>query len=393
MKIRKIYIKRYAKNEIESRVREIEKTEILNKKKPHSRKNVRSSVLTMLNQIYDNRQKILLSILVFIVSLGGFLLLYSVFNPRFDVFTSLSGLSSYFVAILTVLYVLVTSNQLDLMAKQLDEMKKGRELQNQPFPLINLIEMKLEKPRYYTLPFTRKRNAMSRYWIDIVVKNIGSSPAVCLQALAILTIPSEKETIVYKSITGSIAALDEKSKSSLNEEKSKQRLSKEDILSLRSSFDDNGIFSFLFLDDNNGMLLKSIVEGTYYTYSKLTIKILYKNVLGGCFELRNEYRMLAKSESTQNQTFENWSNQLILSDTNFHDELQELDLADDYSEWRKLLEQLDKKFKEPLIGNDFEELDIVPINGTFSIKPISEKEYNEILKEISMELEKLLSTK
>jgi hypothetical protein len=344
----------------------------------------------MLNQIYENRQKILLSILVFIVSLGGFLLLYSVFNPRFDVFTSLSGLSSYFVAILTVLYVLVTSNQLDLMAKQLDEMKKGRELQNQPFPWINQVEMKLEKPKYYSLPFTRERNAMSRYFVYIVVKNIGSSPAVCLHALAILTIPYERETIVYESFSGSIAALEEKNKSSLSEEKSKQRLSKEDMLSLHSSFNDNGMFNFLFLYDNNGILLKSIKEGTYHRHPRLTIRILCKNILGGCFELHNEYRMFANSDSTQSQTFENWSNQLMLSNINFHDELQELDLTPDLEEWHKLFKQLNEKFQKPLIGNDFEELDVVPTSGSFSIKPISEEEYNKTLKDISMKLEEQL---
>jgi hypothetical protein len=347
----------------------------------------------MLNQIYENRQKILLSILLFIVSLGGFSLLYSVFNPRFDIFTCLSGLSSFFIAILTVLYVLVTSNQLDLMAKQLDEMKKGRELQNQPFPWVNQIEMKLEKPRFYMFPQNGKCRAISRYWLTIDVKNIGSSPAVCIHALSILEIPSEKETIVYKSITSSIAALEEKSNSPLYENdiegKLKQNLSKEDTLRIHFSCADNGIFRFIFIQDYTGMLLKSVIIPAFYKQPKLIIRILYKNVLGGCFELHNEHGLDIRSLTTV-QTFENWSSQIILSDTNFHDELQEIDSKKNFEERHKLFDQMQGQFQKQIVGNDFEELDVVPADGRFSIKPVSEEEYNKALKDISGILEEIV---
>lgn len=301
--------------------------------------------------------------------LGGLALLYSMFNPSFDVFTCLSGLSSFFVAILTVLYVSVTSSQLDLMSKQLDEMKKDRELQTQPFPLILNAEMILERPLIYAKPREPKYRALSRSRINIVLKNIGSSPAVCIDTICILTIPSDEKIIVSEGIPNRINILEENCK---------------------FPSDDVQYFGCMFTDDFDRALLKSIMESTFLkkrTFHeeslflknpRLTVRILYKNILGASFVLHNEYIICEESYEDQDPIFKNWLSQLMSFKVNFGDELNKLELTKAFStEWCILLGQMNDRFQKPLQGDVAEGLSLMPIAGSFSIKPISEEEYNK----------------
>jgi len=51
------------------------------------------------------------------------LLAYSFYDSNFDFITYIAGLSSFFVALLTVMYVYTTNEQLKIMNKQLRQME------------------------------------------------------------------------------------------------------------------------------------------------------------------------------------------------------------------------------------------------------------------------------
>ena len=67
-----------------------------------------------------------LIIIVLLLSFGG-CLIYSKFNTEFSFINTLSALSSFFVAVLTAMYVYTTSNQMDIMKMQLKQMQQEQQ--------------------------------------------------------------------------------------------------------------------------------------------------------------------------------------------------------------------------------------------------------------------------
>ena len=113
-------------------------------------------------------KKALIIILVFLLTTLLVLVVLNFFIKEFDLLTDLSGISSFVIAILTVFYVLTTSNQLDIMSKQLIEMKNSREFQNQPLPWLDKVRMEIEAPRLFYSPPEGKHSFKSRYNITSV---------------------------------------------------------------------------------------------------------------------------------------------------------------------------------------------------------------------------------
>ena len=72
--------------------------------------------------------------------------LFTAYDPDFSFITFIAGVSTLFVALLTVFYVITTNQQFSVMESQLEEMQKSRELQAQPLPTIQVNKVYLETP-------------------------------------------------------------------------------------------------------------------------------------------------------------------------------------------------------------------------------------------------------
>lgn len=129
------------------------------------------------------------------IILGGIIavfficLIYSFIDRDFDFITYIAGLSSFFVALLTVVYVYTTNEQLKMMNKQLKQMEKEQKQQQQPFPHISKVELEIEKPRFFYTPPANEYSCQSRYRIIANIDNLTSEPAVLLDVVATIDIP------------------------------------------------------------------------------------------------------------------------------------------------------------------------------------------------------------
>ena len=73
-------------------------------------------------------------IIVFLALISGGILVYKQHGSNLIEFSQIiSAYATFVLAFLTAAYVFTTSRQLSVMQQQLSEMKKNRELENQPF--------------------------------------------------------------------------------------------------------------------------------------------------------------------------------------------------------------------------------------------------------------------
>ena len=302
------------------------------------------------------RQTNFIIILIIIIIFGLFIFVYSLVNPNFNAITYLSGGSTFFIAILTIIYVLTTSKQLDVMTSQLNEMKHERELQNQPFPWITSIKMTLEKPDFYYYPPEDKYSTSIRTYVDFKLKNIGNFPSICIDVSSKIIIPKDKEPLHINTTSIRIDTIEEKQ-----------------IYPFSKKEKDN----FMFVK-NQIQLLQSLTENNIKKFPRLSFCITYKNIMGGCFMALNEYLILQKT-TNQKKIITNWLTKLTSFSIKYKEELEDLKeiKKSDRKNWEKLFNKTRKSFLTSITNKKGIELLIWAIPGAFIIKSISNEEYKE----------------
>ncbi len=308
-----------------------------------------------------SRQTIFISIFALLMILGLFSVIYSAIDEEHDVMQYLAGSATFVIALLTITYVYITSRQLDVMTEQLNQIKVDRELQSQPLPWISSIDVVLERPRFYFSPPEDEYAVLSRYFVNFRLKNIGACPAVCVNIMGRMVVPRDGEDICFYSVASSIPALEEK-----EEYPSK---GKEE--------------GFHFADDNNGYLIEALREGDITKYPLVECRIIYRNILGGCFTLRNKYRVYPEKEF-KDRVVKNWLGVVRAHSVKYKKEIDVLKkMADkDEKKWDKGFESLKAVVDKSILGKDIK---IVPwpIPGEFKVDAISQGEYDKIASELS----------
>jgi len=281
------------------------------------------------------------------------------------------------------------------MAKQLNEMKYDRELQNQTLPWISELNFCVEKPRLYYSPPEKEHSAHSRYWAYLFVKNLGSFHAVCTDVSSHIIVLKNKSTTDYDACLGTPL-----NNSSDNEKPNEEKILLFDTTSIRIDIleekekypankpkgDD-----FLFADDQEGILLKRLIDSNIVGYPILKIRIHYKNVLGACFALYNVYQIYPTyTDGEINPVIKDWLSKILSFPITYSNELgrlKNLKKSNNKKEHDELFAEVKTKYNDSLLNGssepNFEKLRVIPIPGYFSIKPISEEEYLEATKDIS----------
>ncbi|MFN9245084.1 MAG: hypothetical protein ACK6DG_14085, partial [Cyanobacteriota bacterium] len=119
-----------------------------------------------------------LIVLTGIVLLSATGLLLNRSQPNFQFLPFIGGVSTLAVALLTVAYVLTTSDQLSVMHAQLDQMRRSRDFEAQPLPIVEIERVKLEKPRFFYTPPEDSYSALTRTFVYLRLRNSGTHPAV-----------------------------------------------------------------------------------------------------------------------------------------------------------------------------------------------------------------------
>ena len=313
--------------------------------------------------------KILIStIAVFILITGG-LLIYSIEVEEESLINSLSGVSSFIIAMLTIAYVYINSKQQQIMTKQLREMEKDRELQSQPLPCIKNIDMYIEKPKFYYTPpnqDTDPYSMHSRYRVLINLQNISNYPAVSVDVIAKIIVPRKDSN----NITLSSTAI------------------RIQTLSENQCFpDENHDDSFLFPEDFSGDFISSIRENRHDLLPILKINILYRNIIGGAFIISQHYNIYPKNED-QDKLINNWLVEIKSFKIKFKSEIEIMKATREINrdKWDLLHQEIKDKLNDSLISEDENTKDnylfLWPIPGAFYIKNIDKNTYDEYIKEL-----------
>jgi hypothetical protein len=235
----------------------------------------------MKNKIY---QWVLIGLFVLLLALGIFSFVYSAVEQKYDLISSISAAGTFVIALLTLAYVYITSRQLDVMNEQIIENRKDRELQSQPLPWMTSFGVSIEKPKFYYSPPQKSHRTLSRYFAIFRIKNVGGCPAVSVDISAVLEIPTGDSTKYFTATSERIETLEEK---------------------LTYPLENNQFYDILFSGDVKGEFLTAIREKNPLKLPKISIRILYRNILGGCFKISNRYIIYAKTED-QDSIISDW---------------------------------------------------------------------------------------
>ena len=314
--------------------------------------------------MFKVRQKVLLGLLILLLVLGIFSIVYAVMNPERNVFDYISGLAVVVLAMLTMAYVYVTSRQLDVMSGQLKEMETESRLQNQPLPYINSVDVLIEKPTFfYTVEVKgNEYSAQARYGARIKVRNVGSHPAVCIDISARIEVPVKDRKRYFSSTSISIPTLGEKEDYTIKK---------------------GDLGTFLFANDVEGVLIEALREEEPDKLPLLNFRILFRNIMGGCFLLSCSYRLYPQKEE-DDSLFANWlteMNSFWIKNKNDIEKLKSLTHSNE-GKWREEFDKLGKSFKESMKGEDIK-LYAWMMPGSFAIKSIEPEDYEKEMGDIS----------
>jgi hypothetical protein len=295
---------------------------------------------------------------------------YFFVNPEFDLFSSLSGLAALAVAFLTVAYVVTTSQQLSVMNQQLIEIRKSRELVDQPLPFIKIINPAIIKPRFYYTPPREEYTWQSLYKFEYQLSNISNYPAVNICVYPSLILGNEANVLSLNGY-GHFFEI-------IKQEATEKKL--------------------FFSDDLDGRLIKEIVESKR---PKLIVRILFKNILGACFACEHHFNIILAHPKDYDNFEEikakrvilrKWYKNIVEFSKIFKNELINVNKLTPYEsqEWTEQFEKMKKRFEELNPGDEELPIQVFVDSAKYSITIIDSDAYEREVesKKITKKLKK-----
>lgn len=292
----------------------------------------------------------------FLLGVGIYFISPLLMNGKYDTLTLLSGLSTYFVALFTLIYVFTSSRQLDVMIAQVNEMQKDRLLQSQPVLCIQNSIFSAESPRLWgILPYTDCR-IFSRYHFKFQLKNIGLNPAVGIALSG--KVYTKKSKLDLKTVSV-----------------------RKEFLQPSEETDIESLNSFLFAGDEKNQILNNLLPSrdTEHVYFKLTT--IYKNALGGSFRVTETYALFLTSEAST--TVKDWLSNLAAFEIKHKPDIERIN-----ARFKSQPEEM-IRFKEKLKGEYLEiipetsiNIALHPIPGSIQLDVINAEKYEELNEEM-----------
>jgi hypothetical protein len=311
---------------------------------------------------------------VSILLIGSLILYFKIGNNPSEYLQLISGFSTFVVALLTATYVFTTTNQLTVMEKQLDEMKKGRELENQPFPLLENPKFIIERPQTYYTPPSGKADIHSLYHIDYKVKNIGKDIAFGVFIDPKFIVEYNNESFIDECVPRKLEIIEEGKY----------------FESDKPTFDNyNKIF---ITGDTNFLTPKSLLKSKLDKLPKLQLTIYYKNFLGTAFKFTCFYDIypyldrFEESENTPIQKLKKWVS--ILTDAHVKysislrqiEEAYKLDSVKGHEKFLALKVEFEKMIEDSE-QNDLE-FPIIMQSSDFKLSTITNYEYESSIRHL-----------
>lgn len=299
-------------------------------------------------------KKVNIILIVISIVLGGVFIgcfTYSFFNPNFSFVNTISSISSFFVAILTVVYVYTTSKQMDYMRQQLNQMQNDHRMSEQPIIDFETLQFELERPRLFYTPPEDKYSYSSRYYLTLKIRNASTYPALFVDISAELLIKEKNQELSIGAVSRRV-----------------------NLVAANTTSDSIGI---LFTADNN-KLLSSLRSYTTSGLPKLHIKACYKSLSGANYLLEHTYLLDVSEDDIDNfEILKNWHTTIVAAPIEEKETLTLLKNSQSKTTRQTLFDDAKKRFDQKLLGNNSLPVNLVEIPQNFMLKNISDNEYVE----------------
>ena len=297
-------------------------------------------------------------IILLLLGLGA--CVYSAINPAFNAVSVLSGYATFAIALLTVVYVVTTRHQLRIMIRQLGTMMRAQELQAQPLPWPISIRVFSERPQLFYSPYETTSGvvALIRHFAKVRIRNLGTSPAVSVDISCRLSVPTEAKPIDLSAVSVRAEVIEDK------HEFPEQKYDKD---------------FFQYSEDTDGSLLTAILGDKIDMLPQLHIHILYRNALGGCFQLRRAYKLYP--ETGTSEILKNWLERIRNFSLCYEEDLNLLSLSRSRMDQRegKTYKDLYKKLQEGLSGKEID-YDVFPMPASGEVSSLTSDEYAQAVR-------------
>ena len=179
---------------------------------------------------------------------------------------------SFLLAAISVVTVIITLRQnremLNNNEKQLLEMRKEHQLSVQPIIAIEDVRFQIERPRFFYTPPSDEYTFHSRYHLRLKLHNISDATAVCVDAVAYISIPNGDEKYQTMTITH-----------------------REKVISAHSEVAD---IRLGFNGDSDAVLFEGLRGNSANVLPKVVVHLTYKNAVSGCFEVSETFLVVPK---------------------------------------------------------------------------------------------------
>lgn len=301
-------------------------------------------------------------IILLLAGLGA--CVYSAINPSFSAASVLSGYATFAIALLTVVYVATTRHQLWIMTRQLGEMMRARELQAQPLPWPISVRVFSERPQLLLNPLKIPSEwvALIRHIVEVRIRNIGTSPAISVDISCRLKVPIEVKPIEWPAVAVRAEVIEEKHE--------------------YPEYQDE-YSGFLFSDDTDGHLLTAILDNRIDKLPQLHIHVLYRNTLGGCFQLRRVYKLYPRKDNNR-EILISWLERIHNFPVRHKEDLDLLSRLRSSMDQRaeKMFKDLKEECQEGLSKEEID-YDIWSVPASGEISSLTGEQYAQAVREIS----------
>lgn len=297
-----------------------------------------------------NKILVFVSIILVIAFVGSFL--YSNKKPDFNFLDTISSISSFFVAILTVIYVYTTSKQMDFMKQQLDQMQNEQRMREQPILDVVSKEFVIERPRFFYTPPEDRYSYLSRYFFFTRINNISNYPAVFVDVSAKLIFESKDG---YKQLNATSTRIN--------------------VIAANSSSDK---FDIMFPCDHRSILMSALRSSSSSGLPKLEITIFFKSLSGANYKLVHMYWLdVASDDDSNSEILKNWHTKIVAAPIEEKETLEALKKTLSGKAKQEVFDMSKEQFDKKLLGDESLPISLIEIPEKFLLKTISDAEFND----------------
>lgn len=275
-------------------------------------------------------------------------LYFSSRNPDISFIGVVSGLSSFFVAILTALYVYTTSKQIEVATAQLEEMKQERAMQEQPLLILRDDQFEIERPRFFYTPPEDEYSFQSRYNFSAKVYNCSNYPAVSTDVSAEIQVEKDGTVRTLKTVTRRLNVVGP---------------------------NDEVQFAVSFAGDEMTNLFEALRGSQAKALPKIKTTITYKNLCGGFF--KSEQIDYIAPRNTDSETLILWHSRIHGAYIEKKDQIAKLKKISKDEKWDKIFEAVENSFDSSLGDKESIIAKCIEIPQASSLSSITRQQFDD----------------